>query len=113
GGIAVGTAYGLFAKSAFDKSNAECNASNCPEASRPQALSNHHVGVTDATVSTIGFVAGGVLLAGGLTLAIAAPAAPRGEHRGAASLRIAPARGAGAAGQGLRGQRCGRNCRLI
>jgi hypothetical protein len=104
GGIAVGTAYGLFAKSAFDKSNAECNAGDCPEMSRPQALSNHHVGVTDATISTIGFVAGGVLFAGGLTLAIAAPSAHGDEHHDATALRITPALGPGAAGLDIRGE---------
>jgi hypothetical protein len=104
GGLAVGTAYGLFAKSAFDKSAAECRPDDCPDSSRPQALSNHHVGVTDATISTIGFVAGGVLFAGGLTLAIAAPPSRSGERHDTAAFRIAPALGPGTAGLDIRGE---------
>jgi hypothetical protein len=104
GGLAVGTAYGLFAKSAFDKSTAECRPDDCPDTSRPQALSNHHIGVTDATISTIGFVAGGVLFAGGLTLAIAAPPSRSGERHDTAAFRIVPALGPGAAGLDIRGE---------
>jgi hypothetical protein len=103
-GIGVGIAYGLFAKSAFDKSTAECSAAECPQSTRPQALADHHVGVTDATVSTSAFVAGGVLLAGGVTLAIVAPSSRREHRDGAAAFRIAPALRPGAAGLDLSGE---------
>lgn len=104
GGIGVGAAYGLFAKSAFDKSTAECNTGSCPGGTRDQALSNHRIGVTDATVSTIAFVAGGVLFATGLTLVIAAPSPRSSEHRDAATLRLAPTFGPETAGLDLRGE---------
>ena len=83
-GIGIGTAFGLMAAS--DKSNANCDANGyC--ASGPLSDAHSH-----ATVSTVGFVAGGVLLAAGVTLVIFGP-------RGAAgSVQVAPAVAAGSGG---------------
>ena len=90
GGIAAGTAYGLLAKSAWDRSQGECNA-NCPESTRPQAVSDWHVAVTDSTVSTAGFIAGGVLFAGGIAIlcgvAVAADARAGGRSSNDSGVR--------------------------
>jgi hypothetical protein len=76
-GIGIGTVYGLMATS--DKSKASCDANGyCDPASLSDARSH-------ATVSTVGFVAGGVLLAAGVALVLFAPSGSE------ASLHVAPA----------------------
>jgi hypothetical protein len=76
-GIGIGSAFGLIATS--DKNNADCDASgHC-------ALGPLNDARTHANVSTVGFAAGGVLLATGIALVILGP---RGE---AGSVRVAPA----------------------
>jgi hypothetical protein len=83
-GLAVGAVFGLMAVS--DKSDAHCVGGECD--AEPLASARRH-----ATVSTIGFVAGGALLAGGTALVLFAP---RADSRRATSVRLAPSLGAGA-----------------
>lgn len=90
-GLGVGAAFGLKAMS--DKNSAQCDASN---ACSPGPLSDAR---TSATLSSVGFIAGGVLLAGGAALVLLAP---RGHPEGAA-LRVAPTVGARDAGLLLQG----------
>ena len=94
-GIGVGTAFGLVAKSKLDQSNGgPCDSTDhCSS----QGLSLRKDAETAATVSTIGFIAGGVALAAGVVLYITAPRA------GASSgLVVAPAPMAGGGGALLR-----------
>ena len=56
---------------------------------------------SQATVSTVGFIAGGALLAGGVVLFLAAPSG--GSERPAASVRVSPMVGASAGGLQLAG----------
>src|SRR6202012_4344027 len=58
-GIAVGTLYGILATSHRNQSNANglCDSS---DACSDQGLSLRHQALNEATVSTIGFIAGGV-----------------------------------------------------
>jgi hypothetical protein len=84
-GLGLGATAGFMALA--DKNAAHCNASNACEAG-PLHSAN-----TAATFSTIGMVAGGVLLAGGAALALFAPkgenaAGPAGSA-GARPLRVA------------------------
>jgi hypothetical protein len=102
GGIAAGAAYGLLAESAWSRSKSECGAADCPASTRPQAVSNRQTAVTDGTVSTVGFIAGGALFVGGITIALASPSP--GAHAPGAALRVAPTFGPGAAGLDLRGE---------
>jgi hypothetical protein len=83
-GLGLGTVFGVMAIS--DKNGAHCDASGACD---PGGLSNAN---SAATVSTVGFIAGGVLLAGGAALYLFGP---RGDAAatGAASLRLAPAVG--------------------
>jgi hypothetical protein len=83
-GIGIGSVFGLMAAS--DKSNAHCDANGYCAAG---SLSDAH---SHATVSTVGFVAGGVLLAAGVALVIFGP---RG---GSGSVQVAPAVAAGSGG---------------
>jgi|HubBroStandDraft_1064217.scaffolds.fasta_scaffold26707_2 hypothetical protein len=66
-GLAAGTVFGLLTISEGNKQQMDCaSAVSCANPSR--AASDHSTGATDRTISTVGFVAGGVLLAGGVVL---------------------------------------------
>lgn len=81
GGLALGALFGGLALGS--KSNASCDAGFCDATALDRARAQ-------ATVSTVGFVVGGVLAAAGITLVLVAP---RGKKHTAA-LEIAPAVGA-------------------
>jgi len=69
-GLGVGTAFGLVAKSKNDASNSSgCNGNNCTS----QAAATRRDALSAANVSTVAFVAGGVLAASGVVLWLAAP----------------------------------------
>jgi hypothetical protein len=78
-GIGVGAAFGLVAIS--DKNGADCNASNACRPGTSGAIKSA------ALISDIGWIAGGVLLAGGAGLVLFAP---RGSREAAARIRLAP-----------------------
>jgi hypothetical protein len=66
-GIVVGSIFGAMALSAKSAVIGDCGAT-CTPSQLPQAQSDHSSGITDSTISTIGFIAGGALLAGGAVL---------------------------------------------
>jgi hypothetical protein len=69
-GLGVGGLFGVIASSSWSTAKRECpTGTGCS----PQAISDRSSAVTGATISTVGFIAGGVLLAGGLTLFFTAP----------------------------------------
>jgi hypothetical protein len=69
-GLAVGGVFGALASSSWKTAQRECpDHTGCSV----QAINDRSHAVTDALVSTVGFIAGGVLLAGGLTLYFTAP----------------------------------------
>jgi hypothetical protein len=79
-GLVVGAVFGVMA--ANDKSAAQCDATN---ACKHGPLSDAR---NAATLSTVGFVAGGALLAGGIALVLLAPTSrPQAER----ALRLQPA----------------------
>lgn len=70
-GVGVGSVFGLIAKSNLDASNdRHCRSGNLCDETGVQLRSD---ALSDALVSTIGFVAGGAGLAGGLVLWLTAP----------------------------------------
>jgi hypothetical protein len=71
-GIGIGAFFGLRAMSKQDESNknGHCDAADTCD---PEGLALRSEAITAATVSTIGFIAGGVALAGGVTLFLTAP----------------------------------------
>jgi hypothetical protein len=89
-GLGLGAVFGLVAIG--DKNGVKCNADDvCPPGSLGGAR-------TAATVSTVGFVAGGVLLAGGAALVLLGPSSHPQGTGGRPRLELAPAvaaRGAG------------------
>ncbi len=92
-GIAVGSVFGVLASSAWNKSKSECSATSCPPDGHAQAVADHTTTVTFGTVSTVAFIAGGVLAAGGVVLFLTAP-----------RVRIEPSLGPASAGVLMRGE---------
>lgn len=65
--LVVGGLFGVLASSKWSTTKGECSGpDDCPSYS--QAVSDHRATVTNATVSTIGFIAGGALLTAGAVL---------------------------------------------
>ena len=76
-GLGIGTIFGILAASKWSSTKSECaGAVSCPNYT--QAAADHGTTVSDATVSTVSFVAGGALLAAGAALFFTAPS-PRGD----------------------------------
>jgi hypothetical protein len=93
-GVVVGSVFGIMAKSTYDSGFGTCQKGNpnaCSAAGVQQGNGTAH---DQATVSTIAFIAGGVLAAGGVALYFTAP------H---ASVAVAPTLGVRSAGVGLSG----------
>jgi hypothetical protein len=87
-GVVVGAVFGLSASSSWSNAQKECpSANNC---SQPQAGDDRSNALSKSTVSTIGFIAGGVLIAGGAVLFFTAP-----KPRKDVSVGIAPGPGGG------------------
>ena len=101
-GLAVGGILGLVARS--DWKRADCPANRCKTAADQSSAESAK---RKATASTVGFIAGGVLAAAGITLVLVSPdPAPGTASRRRAvgtSLAIAPTGGQGAAGFDLVG----------
>lgn len=70
--VATGTVFGILASSKWSATKTECGgADDCPNYA--QAAADRSATVTDATISTVGLVAGGALLAAGAYLFFTAP----------------------------------------
>jgi hypothetical protein len=90
-GVIVGSIFGAVASSKWSAAKNDCGAGCGPTA---PAQSEKNTASSDATISTVAFVVGGVLAAGGVVLYLTAPS-------GAASgtgLQLAPAIGGGSGG---------------
>ena len=73
-GVAVGAVFGLLASSSWSNAQSECQSTaSCTN--RSGAESDRSSALTKSTVSTIGFIAGGALVAGGAVLFFTAPKA--------------------------------------
>jgi hypothetical protein len=73
-GVAVGAVFGLLASGSWSNAQSECKTTDSC-ANRAGATSDRSSALTQSTVSTIGFIGGGVLIAGGLVLFVTAPKA--------------------------------------
>jgi hypothetical protein len=94
--LVVGSVFGLVASSKWSSAKADCGAGCGPAAPAQGEKSSAQ---SDATVSTVGFVIGGVLVAGGLALVLTAPA----RSATATALQLVPSIGAGTGGLLLHG----------
>jgi hypothetical protein len=84
-GLAVGGAFGAMAMSTQSEldDSGDCRDEQCA----PSQQDNVDKLGTQRTVSTVGFIAGGVLAATGIVLVLTAP---KGDERPQASLRLSP-----------------------
>ena len=88
-GLGVGAGFGVDASSKATKSNAggHCDAANFCDAT---GLSLRHDAIGSATISTVSFLVGGALLAGGAILVLTAPARSAPAAAGPVSVTVAP-----------------------
>jgi hypothetical protein len=85
--VGIGTAFALSSKSTYDHAlSSECNndANHCS----PQGATDGDTAHSQATFSTIAFIAGGALLATGALLYFTAPRAPVSVEATAGGLRL-------------------------
>lgn len=100
-GIAVGSIFGAIASSSWSKAQGECSPGNCPSAAHALAATDHDSAVTAATISTVGFIAGGALLVGGIVVFLTAPR--REEGTSTRAFTLVPNVGANGAAMSLHG----------
>jgi hypothetical protein len=99
-GLAAGGVFGLLASSSLSKERTDCGpSSTC--ASYQAGLGDYNAANTFATASTIAFVAGGVLVAGGAVLWLTSPS--RGGAPAAGAMGLSPILGPEGGGLTLRG----------
>lgn len=99
-GLGVGAVFGLMTTSAWSHAKDACggDTTNCLDV--PSANSYKDTATSDATISTIGFAAGGALLVGGAVLFVL------GRHSdgaSAASITVTPTLGPGSSGVAVHG----------
>jgi hypothetical protein len=100
-GIALGAVFGAQAFSAKSQQLSDCGGPGaCPN--QAGANSEHKDAGNDATISTVAFVAGGLLAAGGATLFFVGR--PSQERRGGVSLSVTPVLAPGVGFGSLRGE---------
>ena len=104
-GLAVGAITGLIAIGKNSDSKQACpNDGAC---TNPEAIEANDGAKTFGTVSTIGFIAGGVAVAAGAILILTAPSSPSGSRSGSAKpargLRFVPASDGRSAGMSVMG----------
>ncbi len=107
-GLALGSVFGILASGAKSDAKKACESGpsftypgTCDPTSRDTVDKSNSNAKSNATISTIGFIAGGALLAGGAVLYLTAPSAK--SSTSAARLRLAPAVSPGTAGAVLGG----------
>ena len=108
-GLGVGTVFGVMASSAWSSAKSACEdiPSSCTapagrtlNSALMSAYSDRSRTETDGTISTAGFIAGGVLVAAGAAVFLTGR---RHEEGPAAGVTVAPSIGPGRAGVGLNG----------
>jgi hypothetical protein len=90
--LVPGVIFGVIAKGQWDSADDKCHAGYCPGSSRSTALDERSHALTFGTLSTVGYIAGGVLVAGGVTLYLTAPQKTESAAT-AARLGISPTAG--------------------
>ena len=92
-GIGLGAVFGAMTFSQWSAAKNECTANNCSTGSAAQ--NDKSAATTSATIADVGFIAGGVLIAGAAVLWFTAPSG--------AQVQVAPTASAQGAGLTLRG----------
>ncbi len=95
-GVALGVGFGVDAKNKNDAALTHCPQT--PACADQTGVDLTHEAQTSATVSTVGFIAGGVLVAAAVTMVLIAP-----REKRAVTARLAPVVGPGTFGAALGG----------
>lgn len=99
-GLGVGAVFGLMTTSAWSHAKDACGGDTANCLNVPSASSYKDTATSDATLSTIGFAAGGALLVGGVVLFVLG----RHPHDGAsASISVTPSLAPGQGGVAVHG----------
>jgi hypothetical protein len=99
-GIGVGSVFGAMTLSKKSDQETSC-ASPTACTGHTQALADHSSGMTDSAVATVGFIAGGALLAAGAVLFFTAK--PASDPPSATGILLVPSAGPGSAGMLMKG----------
>ena len=105
-GLGLGAVFGIVAASDWSSAKAACNGKPVSCTTNPNSPGFRDKGSasTMATISTVGFIAGGALAAGGLVVFLTAPRAAPGETPASArGITLVPAVGPGGTGMTLTG----------
>jgi hypothetical protein len=101
-GIVVGSVFGLQTYSEVNKQKSDCPPTTCTDNGNTRGNKDHSTAVTDGTISTAAFIAGGALVVSGAVLFFAtghAPTAPAST-----GLVLWPAVGPGGGSLSIRGE---------
>jgi hypothetical protein len=102
-GLGLGVVFGALAASRWSTAHADCPSSpSCTPSSNIAATSEHSSAVTLATGSTVSFIAGGILAAGGVVLYVTAPSGS--DNRSKKGFQILPAGSPAGGGVSFRGR---------
>jgi hypothetical protein len=99
-GVAVGSVFGLMALSQKSQQESDCGGP-CSAQSHAQAINDHSTAITDGTISTVGFIAGGALLVGGAALFLIGGRSS--DQPAATGIFFMPSVGPGGGGMFLKG----------
>ena len=100
-GLAIGGVFGLLTMAEKTNLQNDCPPTTCTGRGHASGVADYSNGMTDSTISTAGFIAGGALLVGGAVLFFTA--SPASEVPSAAAMRFAPSVGTDGAGMLMRG----------
>jgi hypothetical protein len=100
--VGVGSVFGILSVSTWSKVNGACGTGGpgqCVTKDPASVTSDHNTAQTEAAVSTVAFIAGGVLVAAGVAVFLSAAHPGSGEP----AVALAPTVGPGLGGLALRG----------
>lgn len=101
GGVAVGAVFGLSAKSDADTAKKECDGNDCRTQRGVDAAEDAS---SEATISTVSFIAGGALTVLGTVLLVAGGSSGGPAERDTGRLHITPYAGQGSLGTQISGR---------
>jgi hypothetical protein len=105
-GLGLGAVFGIVAASDWSSAKAACNGKpvSCTTSPNSPGFQDEGSASTMATISTVGFIAGGVLAAGGLVVFLTAPQrAASAASASAPGIGVVPSAGPDGTGMMLRG----------
>jgi hypothetical protein len=100
-GVGAGAVFGVLTSSAWSKAKTDCGGSTTQCTYVPAGNSDRSTALTDATISTVGFIAGGALVVTGAVLLLTGS---NGKKESAAGLVVSPSLAPGVGGIAVLGR---------